>query len=174
MKYLSYILIILFLSCHVDRTEKKKKKSFPSHRYTFVDVKKSDLNYCEKNYLPVYSEIYHMDGRHSFKLATTVSIRNSSMTDSAYVFTATHYDSYGKKLAEYVDKPVLLTPLESIEFVVHDDGPIGGAGDNFIIDWGAVKYSNQLLIQAIMIGTYNQQSVSFLSNAKVIERKQTK
>ena len=70
---------------------------------------------------------------------------------------------------DYVDSTFLVSPLESIEFVVEEVENIGGAGANFIIEWGATNYSNQLLIQSIMIGTYEQQGISFTSEAKVIK-----
>jgi hypothetical protein len=54
--------------------------------------------------------------------------------------------------------------------VVEEKESEGGAGANFIIDWAATKYADQILIQSVMISTYGQQGVSFLSDAKVIKR----
>ena len=65
---------------------------------------------------------------------------------------------------------MLLSPLESIELVVEEEENKGGAGANFIIEWAATKYADQLLIQSVMISTYGQQGVSFLSGAKVIKQ----
>lgn len=59
--------------------------------------------------------------------------------------------------------------MESIEFVVAESDKAGGAGANFIIEWAATNYSDQLLIQSVMIGTYGQQGISFLTEAKVIK-----
>ena len=39
----------------------------------------------------------------------------------------------------------------------------------FIIEWGAKSYSNQLFIQSVMIGTYEQQGISFATEAIVID-----
>ena len=63
---------------------------------------------------------------------------------------------------------LLLLPMESIEFVVEEGENAGGAGANFIIEWAATNYSNQLLNQSIMIGAYRQQGISFFTEAKVI------
>ncbi|MDA3893567.1 MAG: DUF3124 domain-containing protein [Salinivirgaceae bacterium] len=118
------------------------------------------------NYLAIYSDIYHQDGTRRFKLTPTISIRNISLSDSAFILSATYHDSYGTLLNEYVDdSTILLSPLESIEFVVEEKEDIGGAGANFIIEWGAKKYSNQLLMQSIMIGTIGQQGISFITEA---------
>jgi hypothetical protein len=60
--------------------------------------------------------------------------------------------------------------MESIEFVVEESEKAGGSGANFIIEWAATNYSDQLLIQSIMIGTFGDQGISFLTDAKVIKR----
>lgn len=171
MKYLFLILsFILVTGCSESKTEKRKKRSHPNHIYNYVDIDKGSLNYLESDYVPVYSDIYFQDGTRMFKLTTTVSFRNTSLIDSVFILSARYYDSYGKRLTEFVDSTLLLSPLESIEFVVEEIENSGGPGANFIVDWGANHYSNQLLIQSIMIGTYGQQGVSFLSEAKVISR----
>lgn len=171
MRYVSILpLIFVIYCCKSDNDENLAlKKSHPSHSYKFVIPDSSKLGYFETDYLPVYSDIYHKDGTRRFYLTTTLSIRNTSLIDSAYIISATYYDSYGRILKEYVDSVILLSPLESIEFVVEEKETIGGAGANFIVSWGAPSYSDQLLIQAIMIGTYGQQGISFVTDAKIIE-----
>jgi len=159
------------VACSSNQTVDEKEKSHPSHQYTFVNADNLKLNYHETDYLPVYSDIYHRDGSLRFMLAVTVSIRNTSLTDSAYILKVTYFDSYGKEIAEYAEAPILLQPLESIEFVIDEGEQVGGAGANFIIDWGAGSFSDQLLIQPVMIGTYRQQGISFVTTAKPIEQK---
>lgn len=170
MKYFLLIFILALSACNSDKTVQVQKQSHPSHVYTYTEIDSRYLNYYESVYVPVYSDIYHRDGTKRFLLTTTVSIRNNSLLDSAYIFSATYYDSYGKELHEYIDSAILLSPLESIEFVVKEVEDVGGAGANFIIDWAAKKYSDQLLIQSVMIGSYGQQGISFLSDSKVIQR----
>jgi hypothetical protein len=151
------------------KTDKESKRSHPSHIYNFVEPDTAKLNYFETDYLPVYSDIYYQDGTRRFPITVTVSIRNTSLIDSAFVLSANYYDSYGKLLHSYLDSTLLLSPLESIELVVEEDESEGGAGANFIIDWAATKYTDQVMIQSIMISTYGQQGVSFLSDAKMIK-----
>ena len=173
MKYTIFlILMILLVGCHENETKvlKESKKKYPSHIYNFVDVNTIDLKYFETDYLPIYSSIYYQDGTKKFPITATVSIRNNSMTDSAFILSARYYDSYGKAIQSYLDSTLLLSPLESIELVVEEKDTEGGVGANFIIEWAAPAYSDQLLIQSIMIGTYSQQGISFLTRAKVIKR----
>lgn len=170
MKY--FFLIISFLNlfgCTGNNTDKIKKRSHPSHIYKYIDIDISNLQYLETDYVPIYSDIYYSNGTKRYPLTATISIRNTSFIDSAYLLSAVYYDSYGNRLKDYVDSTFLVSPLESIEFVVEALEDIGGAGANFIIDWGATNYSNQLLIQSIMIGTYEQQGISFTSEAKIIK-----
>lgn len=173
MKYKSILLfLVVFTSCNVNdkKAVKEEKRSHPSHLYNFVEIDTTLLKYFETDYLPVYSDIYYQDGTKRFPITATVSIRNTSITDSAYVLSASYYDSYGKIIRSYLDSTLLLSPLESIELVVEEKESEGGAGANFIIDWAATKYADQILIQSVMISTYGQQGVSFLSDAKIIKR----
>jgi hypothetical protein len=135
-----------------------------------VNLDTAKLRYKEIVYVPVYSDIYHLDGTKRFLLTTTVSVRNISLKDSAYVLNAVYNDSYGKQLRSFVSKSILLKPLESIEYVIEDAEDKGGAGASFIIEWGAGKYSGQMLIQSVMIGTSGQQGISFTAKGEVISR----
>ncbi len=162
---------VVLYSCQTGHEQGNPERIMhPSHKYTFVNVTSDKMGYLETDYLPVYSDIYHMDGTRRFLLTSTISIRNTSLSDSAYVFKANYHDSYGTLLRNYIDKPILIKPLESIEFVVENKEDKGGAGANFIIEWGGKSYSDQLLIQAIMTGTSNQQGLSFTTDAKIIKR----
>ena len=171
---ITFILLFLglfIISCGDNKEIKEKKRSHPSHKYTLVDENAYNLIYFETDYAPVYSDIYYEDGTRKFQLTTTLSIRNTSLTDSAFILSAIYYDSYGTELFDYIDSTILLTPLESIEFVVSEHEDVGGAGANFIIDWGASSYSNQVLIQSVMIGSYSQEGISFITEAKKINSK---
>ena len=165
------LVSIILLSCQPEKkAENLKKMQHPSHQYSFVDLNSGAVKYLETDYIPVYSDIYHMDGTKRFLLTSTLSVRNTSLTDTVYIFSANYNDSYGKQLRKYIDSTILLKPLESVEFVVEYEEDKGGAGASFIVEWGADKNSNQLLIQAVMTGTSNQQGLSFLTEAKVIKQ----
>jgi hypothetical protein len=171
MKYFIFIgLLFLFWTCKEKLDETNIKRSHPSHVYKFVDIKDYSLKHFEWVYVPVYSDIYYLDGTKRYRLTTTISIRNTSLSDTAFILSSTYHDSYGKTLKEYVDSALLLSPLESIEFVVEEFENIGGAGANFIVEWAASKDADQLLVQSVMIGTYDKQGISFLSESKVIKK----
>ena len=174
MLLLPILFLALFLSCQNNAKVTDTKVNYPSHNYTYVDLDTASLRYKEIVYLPVYSDIYHLDGTKRFLLTTTVSIRNMSLKESAYILNAVYNDSYGKLLRSFTTKAILLKPLESIEFVIEDKEDKGGAGASFIVEWGGDKYANQMLIQAVMIGTTGQQGISFTSHGEVISRTEKK
>ena len=170
MIFLPVLLLALFLSCQNNAKETDKKINYPSHNYTYVNVDTAALKYKEIVYVPVYSDIYHLDGTKRFLLTATVSLRNISLKDSTYILNAVYNDSYGKILRSFVSKSILLKPLESIEFVIEDKEDKGGAGASFVVEWGGNRNTNQMLFQSVMIGTAGQQGISFTVKGEVISR----
>jgi hypothetical protein len=168
---LPVLLLTFFISCHNKESVINKKINYPSHNYTYVNPDTSTLKYREIVYVPVYSDIYYLDGTRRFLLTATISVRNISLKDSSYVLNAVYNDSYGKLLRNVASKPILLKPLESIEFVIEDAEDRGGAGASFILEWGGNRNSGQMLIHSVMIGTAGQQGISFTSKGEVISRK---
>ncbi len=169
-----FLLLLLFISCQNKEPDTNIKINYPSHNYTYVNLDTAALKYKEIVYVPVYSDIYHLDGTKRFSLTTTVSVRNISLNDSVYILNAVYNDSYGKQLRSFTTKSILLKPLESIEYVIEDAEDKGGAGASFILEWGGSKFSNQMLIQSVMIGTTGQQGISFTAKGEVIRRTEKK
>lgn len=66
----------------------------------------------------------------------------------------------------------MLNPLQSVEFVVENDEKHGGAGANFIIEWGSGPVALRPVFQAVMIGTASQQGLSFTTEGVEIETRQ--
>lgn len=167
---LTILLMTFMVSCQNKEPFSNKKANYPSHTYTYAKLDTTTLNYKEMVYVPVYSDIYQQDGTRRFLLTATVSIRNISMEDSIYVLNAFYNDSYGKLLRNFTSTPILMKPLESIEFVIEDSEDKGGAGASFIVEWGKRGTEGKVLIQSVMIGTAGQQGISFTSNGEVISR----
>jgi len=141
----------------------------PSGNYNFIDIQFDSLQMVQKVYVPIYSDIYHGSGLKRFLLTATLSIRNTSLYDTMYVRTADYYDSRGGLNRNYLTQVIQLKPLESVEFVVEDKEMHGGAGANFIVVWGTDDPDILPIFQAVMIGTSEQQGISFLTEGEVIE-----
>jgi len=119
-------------------------------------------------YIPVYSHVYIGDQERPFLLTTTLSIRNTDPAQPITIQAVDYYDSDGKLLRHYLDKPVSLGPLASGRYIVKESDIRGGSGAKFIVRWNAVKPVTQPLCEGVMIGAAGQQGISFLTRGEVI------
>lgn len=120
-------------------------------------------------YAPVYSHIYAGNREVPLLLTVTLSVRN---VDTRHPITLTLVDYYGTRgeiLKKYLDREVVLGPLESTRFIVPHKEKEGGSGANFLLAWKAGKPVNPPLVESIMVGAGGQHGVSFSSRARVIE-----
>lgn len=156
-----FAIVLLVSACNDIR---KKPNIYPSHDYIYVDIPSDSVAQIHTVYVPSYSEIYHQDGNRKFSLTTTLSIRNTDLSRMLYVFNIDYYDSEGKKIRTYLDSTLMLRPQESLEFVVEEKETESGVGANFIVNWGVPDSISQPVIQAVMIGSYEQQGISFVTH----------
>ena len=118
-----------------------------------------------KYYLPVYSHIYHVHQQTTFDLAITISVRNVSASDTVYLFSADYFNTNGEKIREYIENPIFINPMETIEIVISEKDKAGGSGANFVFDWATKTDKNPPFIEAVMISTLDQQGISFTTHA---------
>ena len=107
----------------------------------------------------------------SFLLETTLSIRNSDPNEDITIASVGYYDTNGSLIKNYLDKPLLLKPLATVEFLVAQKEIEGGSGANFIVEWISDTKVNQPVIEAVMVGTEGQTSISFVRTGITIEKK---
>ncbi len=120
-------------------------------------------------YVPVYSNIFSAPKKIQFNLATILSIRNTDMSSPITILAADYYDTKGKMVRKYFQKPVLLAPLESTDIYIPEEDTAGGTGANFIVSWSAQKNVNAPIVEALMIGMKSGQGISFVSPSQVIK-----
>lgn len=114
-------------------------------------------------YVPAYAHIYYGNANMPFYLTVTLSVRNTNLDKPITVTTLEYYDTAGTLMKRFLDKPVVLTPLETMEIVIQEKGKEGGSGDNFLVRWKASQPVNPPIIEAVMIGTASGQGISFTS-----------
>ena len=119
-------------------------------------------------YVPAYSHIYIGNRERPFLLTVTLSIRNVDPKHQIKIFLVDYYQTQGKLLKKYIDKPIALKPLESLRYVIPEKDKSGGSGANFIIEWRSDKFVNPPIVESIMIGTQSTQGVSFTSRGQEI------
>lgn len=153
------ILSLTFLSCQ-DEKLPEDAINFDWKSREVVSFNANKYN-SGKVYLPVYSHIYHRYDNSTFDLTITVSIRNTSDSDSVYITKADYYNTGGEFIRHYAKKPVYLAPMETIEILIAEYDTEGGSGANFIFDWAADSATSAPLFEAVMISTNGQQGLSF-------------
>lgn len=129
---------------------------------------KIGLSKGETIYVPAYSHIYSGDSERPFLLTVTLSIRNIDPNLQIKITTVDYYETQGKFLKKYLDKATILTPLESLRYIVPERDKTGGSGANFIVKWESDRLVNPPIIESVMIGTQRQQGISFTSRGQVI------
>ena len=119
-------------------------------------------------YVPVYSSLLlGVSHRAStVDLAATVSVRNVSASHPITLEWVRYYDSVGKRVREYLDKPSTLPAMASVEFVVQRSDTSGGPGANFLIRWHAAEGVDEPLVEAIMLGQSGNAGISFSSRGR--------
>lgn len=121
-------------------------------------------------YVPAYSEVFYGRADLWMELAVTLAIHNTD-TDAPIILQSVRYfDTNGSLVRDYVTDPVEVAPLATTGFLVEDDDRSGGWGANFIVEWGAESPVFEPVIEAIMIGTRNNQGISFISTGRVISQ----
>jgi hypothetical protein len=120
-------------------------------------------------YVPAYSHIYSGNREKPFLLAITVSIRNIDPKNSIQITTVDYYETQGKLLKHYLEKPATLAPLGSLRYIVPEGDKTGGSGANFVVEWKSDKPVNPPIVECVMIGTQSQQGISFTSRGQVIQ-----
>lgn len=171
-KSLALITLVSLASCG-DFDSFKKHEEEPlsnvdwSHKE--VNLKSIDSLIYGKSYLSVYSQVYSYTEHTSLDLTATVSIRNTNSDAKSYLIRADYYDTHGKKLHSYVDAPIAVDELETLEIVIAEFDQKGGTGANFIFEWAVEPSTSKPIFEAIMISTYGQQGLSFISHGHQIE-----
>jgi Protein of unknown function (DUF3124) len=120
-------------------------------------------------YVPVYSHIYHQDKKQTFDLAATLSVRNTDLNDAIVITAVRYYDSEGKLVRKYIDRPIEIAALASVDYFVDTTDTSGGSGAKFIVEWVAPTKVSEPALEAIMIGSGFQQGISFVSPGRVIK-----
>ncbi|MGI8502220.1 MAG: DUF3124 domain-containing protein [Hassallia sp.] len=165
------IAVIVLASCTSEISPKSQSDTTqgkPSQKVVTLD-KNFKIAMGQTIYVPVYSHIYHHNKQEVFNLAATLSIRNTDLTNYIIITSVRYYDSDGKLVKQYLERPIQLDALASTDFFVTRDDKSGGLGANFIVEWVAQTEISQPRVEAVMIGTELQQGISWISPGKVIK-----
>ncbi len=159
--------LVLLLACSQKETRVERKKAqWKPHRV--INPLSEDL-IKGKTYLSVYSQIYSGVENITHNLTATVSMRNVCTKDTIFITHATYYDTHGHLIEDYLDAPIFLVPMETLDIVIEETDKQGGTGGNFIFEWKTKTHTPEPLFESVMISTSGQQGLSFSVRGRRIE-----
>lgn len=130
---------------------------------------KMTLYHGQTIYVPIYSHIYSGNREQPFYLAATLSIRNTDREHAITITAVDYYDSQGRFLKHYLEKPLVLGAMATQRYVVPESDKSGGSGAKFIVAWHSDQPVAEPLIESVMISTKTQQGISFTSRGRVLD-----
>jgi len=155
---------LILTSCESENPTVAKKESANESLQTKPAVTlPTNLTYFDTTYVPIYSDIYTQTTHIQINLTATLSLRNTSFKHSLYISDVDYYNSAGELDKHFIQHPIELKPMQSLEYVIEEEDVSGGTGANFIINWSAKTAAVNPLFEAIMISTQNRQGISFTS-----------
>ncbi len=156
-----FVFLFILFSCADEK--KKPLETTVDWNTRTTNVTTDQLPFKGSTYLSVYSDIYDMTNETKHLLTATISMRNTSLTDSLFIFKADYFNTNGQLIRAYVNNPIFLVPMETVEIVINRRDTTGGSGANFIFDWSLRTESTEPLFESVMIWTTGTQGISFLS-----------
>lgn len=155
------LLPIFLLSCESEIPMGPQDFQSPTP-YTFVPDAVTKLQ--DTVYVPIYSDIYDKTVSSKSLLTATLSVRNTSIRDSIYVYGVDYYNTEGVLVRNYLEQILLLEPLQTAEFIVEESDNSGGTGANFLVEWGANQANLKPIFQGVMVLKSGQHALSFVTN----------
>jgi hypothetical protein len=119
-------------------------------------------------YVPVYSHVYHNDGRQPLNLTALLSIRNTDRSAPLVLTRIDYHGLDGKLVRRELQRPVRLAPLAVTEVVVPEADTAGGSGASFLVEWAAERPVSDPVVECVMIGTVSSQGISFVCPGRVL------
>ena len=119
-------------------------------------------------YVPAYAVIRASSGQTRIKLATTLSIHNSSRDKPLVLERVDYHNTEGDLVQGFLEQPVALKPFGTMEMFIPEEDVRGGTGANFVVDWTADGPTSEPVVEAIMIGALGTTSYSFVSQGRTV------
>ncbi len=122
------LLFAIYLDHRIDQVE--SRQSFVPPRsyeipnladYSVGNTEMATLAVRQWVYVPIYSHVYYQGGS-PYSLEATLSIRNTDCNAPLYIMLIEYFDTAGNSLKKYLDRPIRLSPLQSIEFPSRESG----------------------------------------------------
>ncbi len=121
------------------------------------------------SYVSVYSSLAVAERARPFDMVVTLSLRNVSSHEQVVVSSVDYYDSDGKRVRSYLDRPHTLGPLQTAEFVIEGSDRSGGSGANFLVKWRSTSTRPDLLVEAVHHGRDGGVGLAFTTEGRLVD-----
>ena len=132
-----------------------------------TDLTASDLSVGGETYVPVYSSVYWGNSGTITEISATLSVRNTDAKRSLVLTHVDYYNTRGDLIRHYLDRPALLEPMATVEWMIEIHDTEGGSGANFLVGWGAPGPVSRPVMEAIMLA--GSRGISFVSEGRPVE-----
>lgn len=166
MKYLLPIALVYLFMLSCEKPKELSSVNPVNWDKRTVQIALSDSLETGRTFLSIYSQIYVRTENDQTDLTATISLHNPNINEQVYIDKATYYNTYGEPIRVYFDKTIFIEPMETVQIIIDGVDDEGGTGANFIFDWTIKPNTNEPIIEAIMISTYGQQGISFVTTGK--------
>ena len=92
-----------------------------------------------------------------------IRIRNTDTAQPITLNAVKYFNTAGKLVKNYLERPVSLAPLATTEVLVKQQDTKGGSGANFLVEWSSREEVNLPRVEAVMVGSEEQANISFVS-----------
>ena len=135
---------------------------------SLTEIPQQTMQVTGSVYVPVYSSVSISLGRVRADFSVTLTIHNASQDRPLVLQRVAYFDTTGKLVESYLQKPVALKPFASVEVYIGQTDVRGGTGANFIVDWGADGQIAEPVIEALMLGGIGNGHYAFISQGRPI------
>ena len=149
---------LLLISCLDQENPDSATKDLMSEEVEGPEMDEDSTAFSDIIYVPIYSDIYIDQANQNNLLTATLSIRNTSFTDTLTISRIDYYNGEGKLVRGYIKKPFKLNPMSTANYTIPKLDREGGAGANFIVSLKSNSSRIRPLIQAVMIGQYSNKA----------------
>ncbi|AHW59081.1 Protein of unknown function [Draconibacterium orientale] len=156
------VIIVVASACkHQEKIEPLKKVNWENRK---AGAFNPDSLQSGTSYLSVYSQIYSGSQERLVDLTATISMRNPNASDTLYISSIDYYNTKGDRIRSYLSYPVFILPMETVEIIIEHRDNEGGTGANVIFNWSKAAVANEPVFEAVMISTYGQMGLSFVTH----------
>lgn len=146
------LVLIIFNSC--DNNQKEMSSMNPVNwKKRAIEINTHDSLIYGETYLSIYSQVFSYTEHLTHDLTSTISMRNTSITDTIYIISSKYFDTHGKLIRTYFEKPIYIAPMETVAIVIDETDKEGGTGANFLFFWAIKTQTTEPIFEGVQLST---------------------